>query len=228
MTDLVIENNNQNDFTSNSNINRDLENNNIDRNIENDIEPIFSFTLNQSPELIRSSLKPEILSFYKEKKKYINRLKYLNGKASTYYNYKHLRLYLPSIIISGLSSIMSFLASSKEFDDDITFLFTVMVGVFTTIVSILQSIASVTNDSMKSKLHREAYENYDKLLTKLSFEIILPNEKNFINNLEKEILKIKSKCKYPIPQFLIKNYDSKIKCINDNVEYDTKFNHSDV
>ena len=56
----------------------------------------------------------------------------------------------------------------------------------------------------KIESHRLAAAQYDTLITKVKFEQISPNEgKKFFDKLEKDILNIKSKCNYYVPNAIL-------------------------
>ena len=48
-------------------------------------------------------------------------------------------------------------------------------------------------------MFRKAADSYDKLITKVQFEIEEPNEKDFLLKMEEKILNIKNECKYLPP-----------------------------
>ena len=75
--------------------------------------------------------------------------------------------------------------------------------------TLLQSISSNCNYSTKCELHRNASQEYGKLLTKLEFEKSFPDENDFIDKIEAKILDIQTKCKYLPPQFIIDNYEER-------------------
>ena len=84
------------------------------------------------------------------------------------------------------------------------------VGVCASISTLLQSVSSTCNYSTKSKLHETAAQEYDKLITKILFEIEDPNEKEFVKTMEDKILEIQSKCKLIPPQFIIDDYENSL------------------
>ena len=59
-------------------------------------------------------------SFYKKKLDHLARLRYIHTESAAYYDKQHFKLYAPSIIITGLSGVASFLASSSLFNDTST------------------------------------------------------------------------------------------------------------
>ena len=113
----------------------------------------------------------------------------------------------PSVCITAFSSIASFLTTSTIVSNNMKTGLSISVGVFASVSTLLQSISSSCNYSTKSELHRTATEEYDKLITKINFEIEMPNEKDFIEQMENKILDIQNKCKYIPPQFIIDEYD---------------------
>jgi hypothetical protein len=150
--------------------------------------------------------------FYKKKIQQLKKEIYIHSLSSSYYSKLHFRLCAPSIIITSLSGIASFLSSSKIVNDDYKTSISLSVGILASISTMFQSFSSTLNYSTKAKIHRETADHYEKLLTKIEFEIELPNEENFINDLEKTILDIQNKCKYFPPKHIIDSYIE-----NDNV-----------
>jgi hypothetical protein len=168
-----------------------------------------------------------LLELYKIKKEELVYLRDINGLASAYYESQFHKLHIPSIVITGISGVLSFIVSSDKVnnDKDIQFIITVIVGILTSISAILQSISTSLDSKTKSIVFRDAYDAYDNLITRVNFEIMNPDERNFITDLEKQIINIKSKVKYPIPNYIsnkinTENTDSHIiktanKCIAD-------------
>ena len=112
----------------------------------------------------------------------------------------------PSITITCLSGIASFLSTSEMIHHDTQNMFGIGVGILSSISSLLQSLGSSFRFSAKEESHRVAAEEYNKLCVKLKFEMEMPNEETFIEQLEKDILEIHNKCNYFAPQFIINKY----------------------
>ena len=74
----------------------------------------------------------------------------------------------------------------------------------------LQSLGSAYRFSAKEEAHRHT-EEYNKLGVKIRFEIEMPNEEDFTDKLEMEILDIQNKCRYFAPQFIIEKYSKNKK-----------------
>ena len=83
----------------------------------------------------------------------------------------------------------------------------------------------------KEDAHRMAAEEYNKLGVKLKFEMEMPNEEDFADNLEQQILEIQNKCNYFFaPQHIVEKIRKKnchksqkkttenVKMINDEDE----------
>tara|TARA_A100001015_G_C14725677_1_gene607769 strand:- start:74 stop:586 length:513 start_codon:yes stop_codon:yes gene_type:complete len=146
----------------------------------------------------------------------LKKKKWIHNKSSNYFNNMQKYVMYPSVCITALSSIASFLSTSDVVSANVKTSFSISVGVFASISTLLQSISSSCNYSTRSELHRTAAEEYDKLITKINFEIELPNEKDFIEKMETKILDIQTKCKYIPPQFIIDEYENKYENINEN------------
>jgi hypothetical protein len=147
-------------------------------------------------------------AFYKKKLDHLARLRYIHAESAAYYDSQHFKLFAPSIVITGLSGVASFLSSSSLFNDTTQTGLAIGVGVLASVSAMIQSAASAVDYSTKAKLHREAGEEYEKLMTKVEFEMEMPNEPEFIDNLETIILDIQNKCKYAAPRHIIEGYDA--------------------
>ena len=85
----------------------------------------------------------------------------------------------------------------------------VTVGVLASISSMLQAVASASKYHAKIESHRSAAEQFNTLLTRLRFEMELPNEENFTEEIEKQVIEVKNKCNFFPPQFIIDEYQTR-------------------
>ena len=120
-------------------------------------------------------------------------------------------IFAPSITITALSGIASFLSTSQYISDGVQNGFGIGVGIVASISSVLQSLAGACQYSAKTEAHRTVAEQYNNLIISVKFEIEMPNEEDFTDKLEIQILDIQSKCNYFVPQFIVDKYDSKNK-----------------
>ena len=147
-------------------------------------------------------------NFYKEFIERIEDEKTIYIESSVYYEKKSLFLTIPSITITSLAGMTSFLSASHFFDEDTKIAFSLSVGILGSISSIIQTFDSAFKFNTKAEMFRNAAEQYDKLITKTKFEILYPNDALFIDKLEKNILEIQNNCKYFPPQDIINKYYS--------------------
>ena len=136
--------------------------------------------------------------------KFYARLKkerFINNTSSTYYGNMNQRFVIPGIIITGLSSVGSFMTTSDMLDENEKQGFGVTVGIMTAIATIIQSMSASYGFQLKKDAFATSADAYDSLLTKVEFEISNPNENftEFCNDLESAILKIKGDCKHLPP-----------------------------
>ena len=143
--------------------------------------------------------------FYKRLKKE----RFINNNSSTYYGNLNQRFVVPGIVITGLSSIGSFMTTSDMLDEDEKQGFGVTVGVLTAVATVIQSMSASFGFQLKKDAFATSADVYDSLLTKVEFEICNPNENfdEFCNSLEQDILKIKSDCKYLVPLHIQQLWD---------------------
>lgn len=115
---------------------------------------------------------------------------------------------IPSVLLSSSSGIASFLASSEYFKD-YNLIFTISVGVASSITTLFQTFSNAFEFSTKAEAHQNAAESYDQLLTQIRFEKMSSNSnpETFINTIEKQILDTKQRCKYIVPEFIETEYN---------------------
>jgi hypothetical protein len=147
--------------------------------------------------------------FYKKIYKRLKLLINIHNESSNYYSSMDKYIFGPSIFITCVSGIASFLSTSQFIDSNDQTICGVMVGVLSSLATLLQSLGSAYRFSAKEEAHRHAAEEYDKLCVKLKFEIEMPNEEDFTDKLEQTILDIQNKCRYFAPQFITDKYQKK-------------------
>lgn len=148
--------------------------------------------------------------FYETVEVRLKKLRYIHSRSSEYYEKLNLWIFAPSISITALSSIGSFLSTS-DFIGNNQSVFGVTVGVLASISAMLQSLASSCKYSAKAEAHRGAADQYNKLLVRLQFEMEMPNEENFTDQIEIDILEVHNKCNYFPPTFIIDEWRMKQK-----------------
>ena len=147
--------------------------------------------------------------FYNKILERLQRLSHLHSRASQYYEKMNFYIFAPSITITALSGIASFLSTSQYISPGAQNGFGIGVGIVASISSVLQSLAGACQYSAKKEAHRTVAEQYNNLIICIKFEIEMPNEEDFTDKLEIQILDIQSKCNYFVPQFIIEDYDKK-------------------
>lgn len=151
--------------------------------------------------------------FYKKIYRRLKVLVDIHSDASNYYSRLDKYIFGPSIFISCLSGIGSFMSTSEFIDNRTQNIFGISVGIMASVAALIQSIGSATRYSAKEDSHRAAAEEYNKLSVKVKFEMEMPNEEDFQDKLEESILDIQNKCKYFSPQFIVDKH-TKHKCTN--------------
>lgn len=150
-----------------------------------------------------SQLQLNVLNKFRKR---IKKERFLNNHASIYYSKQNSKFVIPGILITGISSVASFMATSDILGDDSKKGFSVGVGILTAGATILQSISSSFGFQSRAEQFQKAADSYDTLLTKIEFELANPNEdfNEFCNQVETDILAIKNDCKYLPPLFIHK------------------------
>ncbi len=134
--------------------------------------------------------------------------KYIYSKSSEYYRHMNLRMVIPCLLLSSLSSILSFVSTSSSISTSAKDYFALGVGVIASIATLIQSINSNVGFATKNELFEKCADEYSKLIIKVEFEMLAPNEKyqEFVNSIEDQMNKIEQSCKYFPPQFIIDQY----------------------
>ena len=134
--------------------------------------------------------------FYKKTIVRLQKLFKMNVAAAKHYENVNFYIFGPSISITVLSSICSFLSTTDVLDDRAKTGFGLTVGILTILSTALQSVASTCQYKSRSEAFRLAADQYEQLLTKLRFEYAMPNDANFITELEEKILEVQKKNTY--------------------------------
>ena len=96
-------------------------------------------------------------------------------------------------MIPNINFILDFFSSflfSDFVQDDSRTGFGVSVGVLASISTLMQTISGSCKFDTKSDAHRTVADEYDSLITKLKFEMEMPNVEDFTDKMEQEILTI--------------------------------------
>ena len=141
--------------------------------------------------------------FYREIYRRLKLLIAIHSESSAYYGKMDKYIFGPSIFITCLSGIASFLSTSEIIHSNLQNVFGISVGVLSSVSALLQSVGSAYRYSAKEESHRQAAEEYNKLSVKIKFEMVMPNDEKFVDKLEHDILEIQNKCNYFAPQFII-------------------------
>ena len=158
--------------------------------------------------------------FYKKIYKRLKILIYIHNDSSNHYAKMDKYIFGPSISISCISGIASFMSTTELVNQSTQSAFGIGVGILASITTLLQSLGSAYRFSAKEEAHRHAAEEYNKLGVKVRFEIEMPNEEDFTDKLEAEILDIQNKCRYFAPQFIVEKYNKQEK-VNTESKHDS-------
>jgi hypothetical protein len=139
-------------------------------------------------------------------------------KSSSRFERRYQWIVNPNVILTGIGGFISFLAGSTLISSTVAVYLAIIVGAINTVSSIIQAIMNNLNLSTKASDFRKAADAYDRILVKLRFELINPDDKDFIDKIEAEVLKIKKDCKYFPPIDIINSvrktmYTGKLKTL---------------
>jgi hypothetical protein len=142
--------------------------------------------------------------------------RYVTSKSSEYYRVMNLKMVIPSLVMTSVAGIISFISSSDISNDTKNYL-SISVGIVSSLSALIQSVNTNMGFSTRCEIFQKCADEYTKLITKVEFELLAPNEnyQEFVNNIEEEINKIQQSCKYYPPQFIIDDYIKNIKKIEE-------------
>ena len=160
--------------------------------------------------------------FHNKMLRRLKKLRFHHSRSSQYYESMNIKLSAPSIVITALSGIASFLSTSQYVDEDSQNACGITVGVLASVASVFQAFTAACQYSAKKEAHRTVAEQYNALIVKTKFEMEMPNEEDFIDKLEVAILEIDAKCNYFVPQFIIKEWEDKEAKEEENIKQTTK------
>lgn len=164
--------------------------------------------------------------FYNKILARLKKLSYVHTRSSQYYGKMNYYVFGPSIALTAISGIASFLSTSSFIESNTQNAFGVSVGIIASISSVMQSIGGACQFSAKQEGHRSTAEQYNNLIVKTKFEIEMPNEENFADDLEVMILDIQGKCNFFPPQFIVDGYEKKHSKSHNSHKSDVSFHES--
>ena len=166
----------------------------------------------------------QIEKIYDKLEKYCELKRQTHWMCSRHFSSMDRFFTVPAIVLSSLSGIGSFLASTETFKERADIL-TITVGVMASVTTLFQSFSNAFEYSTKSEAHQNATEAFDQIITKLRFERLNPkanvNAVEFIDGIENVIVETKQRCKYIVPDWIELEYsDRKFSSLKDNVTKD--------
>lgn len=131
--------------------------------------------------------------------------------ASYHFSRLHMLIQLPSIFLSGISSVISFISTSYFVQDSVVSQksLELCVGIITSLVVILTSMSTALHYSAKKESHHIAASSIETLVRKTEFELIEPDQENFVNLMEEQLLSIQSKLNFVMPQWITDKHGDK-------------------
>ena len=145
----------------------------------------------------------------------LEKKKFIYNRAGDYYRKMNYYFVIPSILMTTLSSIFAFLSTSDIVGDKQQNIFIILVGVFTAFSTMMQSISSSVGYATRKEMFLGAADQYDKNIIKITFEINNPSDEKLIKVIEGDIKKIEENCKCLPPNWIICEWDNKIKKLNE-------------
>ena len=130
----------------------------------------------------------------------------LHSETSKHYIFQNKCFLVPSLLFAGIGSSFSFLGATSFFSEYVNRVMSLIVGLATCMVVLLQSFISAYGFDVRASHHNQAADMYDQVLTTIDLEKSYPSNNTFFKDLERELSKIKSNCPYLVPTSIKKIY----------------------
>ena len=156
-----------------------------------------------------ATINEELTEICTSLKKRIKKNRFTHNSSGQYYGRLYQRLSIPTIILTGLTGMGGFLSSSEVLSDETKNALTIAIGVIGSFSTIIQAVLHSCEFETKKKMFEKAADEYDILLTKLEYGCINKSNEEvelLISQLEEEIIKIKTDCKYLPPMNIIEKW----------------------
>ena len=101
------------------------------------------------------------------------KLRYINKIAGEYYSRKNKQIVIPSIIISAIASILSFLATSGGISEKEKEYLSIAVGCITILSTTLQTFSTTFGFNTRHDAFQRCADEYNKIYTKLNVEFYI-------------------------------------------------------
>ena len=174
----------------------------------------LSFDKNKKSDDFSIATKEELL--YNEFIEKLTDLKNIHVISAAIYEKRNYGFVVPTIIVTAIGSIISFLSASTFFTENTRVILGITVGIIAIFSSVLQSFQSAFKYNTKAEMFRTAAEQYDRLIVKIKFELAKHNEKDFTDKFERKLLEIQNNCKYYPPQHVVNSYQNRKSLLNAN------------
>ena len=137
------------------------------------------------------------------------KLRYINQISATYYSKLNKRFVIPSIIISGISSVLSFMASSRSIGESMSEYISITVGILTIIITTLQTFTTSFGFSVKMDDFTKSANEYNKIIVELKMKHNQCDTENIyklLNELDEKAIQITYNTKYLPPLWVYEKW----------------------
>lgn len=146
------------------------------------------------------------------------KLRYINKIAGEYYSRKNKQIVIPSIIISAIASILSFLATSGGISEKEKEYLSIAVGCITILSTTLQTFSTTFGFNTRHDAFQRCADEYNKILIRLKMKkanCVNLEISTLVPELEKQAIEITNGCKYLPPQWVYEKWS--VDKLKDNV-----------
>ena len=124
---------------------------------------------------VESNKSNKYKNFFEKMYKKVHQHYFLHAESAAYFRKLNYLVTLPAILMVGTSSALSFISTSPLIQNDAKSTIEIIVGIITSISTIMQTVSSVVAYGSKAESHKIASESYNNLITKIEFEKDVPN-----------------------------------------------------
>ena len=179
--------------------------------IEKSSSPNFSEEYLNETESFSLKKKMNEFNLINKLEEYTSYKRHCHWIASKYFERLNKFFVIPSIIITAISGMLSFIGSSSYVEEHISVYLALTVGCLASLSSLIQSFSNAYGFANKAEAHENAAESFDQVITKVRFSKYSTEkiDDKFLDELKDTIVEIKQRCKYIIPDWVDNEYKKK-------------------
>ena len=137
------------------------------------------------------------------------KLRYINNISAEYYGRMNRRVVIPSITISAISSILSFMATSDIITSSAKSYLSLSVGILTIAITASQTMSNSLGFSVRTEAFSKAADEYNKIIVRLKMKHIDCDKAEIdelLEDIEDKVVDIANNTKFLPPSWVYEKW----------------------